>query len=267
MFKDYKKTSMSLNQMLRDTQLVLRNLKQTLQQGFGYSVFDNEQIIDKYSKFVKKWKEIGKPELYFLALDIKKCYDSINAQKLLELFLQTDLLDYSYLINKYLLLARNKKSFAKNDSATLPQYFNLRERVYAVSLRDKQKMRQGFNEKLKDSRPAIIINMANCKLITKNEMNAMIQHVCSENFIQFENRYFQQKYGIPQGLNISSVLCSFYFSHLEMECTKFLREQEDSNSIYLLMRLTDDYIFITNRRENSIQLIDNLYQCSKLNKF
>lgn len=52
-----------------------------------------------------------------------------------------------------------------------------------------------------------------------------------------------------------------------MECTKFLREQEDGNSIYLLMRLTDDYIFITNRRENSIQLIDNLYQCSKLNKF
>lgn len=87
---------MSLNQMLRDTQLVLRNLKQTLQQGFGYSVFDNEQIIDKYSKFVKKWKEIGKPELYFLALDIKKCYDSINAQKLLELFLQTDLLVSSH---------------------------------------------------------------------------------------------------------------------------------------------------------------------------
>jgi telomerase reverse transcriptase len=45
-----------------------------------------------------------------------------------------------------------------------------------------------------------------------------------------------QKLGIPQGLNVSGVLCSLYFAYLEKKGVKV----EEG----LLMRLTDDYLYI-----------------------
>jgi len=42
----------TLNQILSDTQLVLRNLKDILGQKFGYCIFDNNQIMRKYEAFV-----------------------------------------------------------------------------------------------------------------------------------------------------------------------------------------------------------------------
>lgn len=74
---------LSLNKILNDVHIVLRNLKEKLSREFGFSVFDNDQISQKYYEFVKNWREIGKPKLYFLTMDIKKCYDSIDKNKLL----------------------------------------------------------------------------------------------------------------------------------------------------------------------------------------
>lgn len=74
---------LSLNKILNDVHIVLRNLKEKLSREFGFSVFDNDQISKKYYEFVKNWREIGKPKLYFLTMDIKKCYDSIDKNKLL----------------------------------------------------------------------------------------------------------------------------------------------------------------------------------------
>lgn len=74
---------LSLNKILNDVHIVLRNLKEKLSSEFGFSVFDNDQISKKYYEFVKNWREIGKPKLYFLTMDIKKCYDSIDKNKLL----------------------------------------------------------------------------------------------------------------------------------------------------------------------------------------
>jgi telomerase reverse transcriptase len=78
------KLTLNLNQILNDTQLVLRNLKNILGQKFGYCVFDNRQVAQKYDAFVQKWRSKGCPRLSFFALDIKKCYDSINPEKLLQ---------------------------------------------------------------------------------------------------------------------------------------------------------------------------------------
>lgn len=46
----------TLNQILSDTQLVLRNLKNILGNEGGYCIFDNKQISRKYKRFIKKWR-------------------------------------------------------------------------------------------------------------------------------------------------------------------------------------------------------------------
>lgn len=40
----------------------------------------------KLEDFVYEWKSKGKPKLYAATLDIKKCYDSVNLEKLLKFF-------------------------------------------------------------------------------------------------------------------------------------------------------------------------------------
>ncbi|KRX07709.1 hypothetical protein PPERSA_11258 [Pseudocohnilembus persalinus] len=268
----------NINQILQDPQLVLRNLKQILSQNGRYSVFDNSQIFKKFQNFIQNWTEIGKPQLYVLSLDIQKCYDSIDQQKLLKIFEQTDLIDPSYLINKYILFTRNKRplNLQQKGKKDLKYYYNLRERACAVSLFDIQNLKQGgFQEQEKDQRPQIIINQGKCKAITKDQIYSMLKHVCGQQIIQFENKLFIQKFGIPQGLNVSSVLCSFYFNHIEQKLTisqqqkQELKQKNKSNNniISLLMRLTDDYIFLSNDKEQAANFKKEIEMLGKDNKF
>jgi len=82
----------TMNQLLSDSHIVLRTLKNKLGEVLGFSVFDNFQIFRKYQEFCKSWDAIGRPKLYFVTMDIKKCYDSIETPKLLKFLRQTSLL-------------------------------------------------------------------------------------------------------------------------------------------------------------------------------
>lgn len=81
-----------------------------------------------------------------------------------------------------------------------------------------------------------------------------------------KNEYFSQKRGIPQGLNISSVLCSFYFSHLEKNTLDFAYK-EYPNSLNMSMRLIDDYLLITTEKDIATKFLNKLLECSKENDF
>jgi hypothetical protein len=44
---------------------------------------------------------------------------------------------------------------------------------------------------------------------------------------------------------VSGVLSSLYYGTLEEEFTKFLKDETNESQLHVLMRLTDDYLFIT----------------------
>ena len=124
----------NLNQILADTQLVLRNLKNLLGQKIGFCIFDNKQISKKYDAFVEKWRQKGCPQLVYFTLDIKKCYDSIDTRKLIKIIQDTPYIEPLYLLVKYLRLYRNKKPLQQIQ--TIPNYFNFKERAHAVSIKN-----------------------------------------------------------------------------------------------------------------------------------
>lgn len=94
------KKKLSLNKILIDTHIVLRNLKEELYEKMGFSVFDNDQISRKYEMFVQKWRENKQPNLYFLTMDIKKCYDSIDKNRLLFQIENSDFLVFFFSLVK-----------------------------------------------------------------------------------------------------------------------------------------------------------------------
>lgn len=73
------------------------------------------------------------------------------------------------------------------------------------------------------------------------------QHVF-EHVLHIRGAPFLQGTGIPQGSIVSTALCNYYFGHLETQgpLTKFLDgTKRESGAHCLLMRLTDDFLFIT----------------------
>lgn len=92
-FRD-KARKMSLNEILSDVHTVLRSFKEKLGESQAFAVFDNEQIARKYREFVEKWRAQGenRKKLWFLTMDIRKCYDSIEANRLLAMIKDGDLL-------------------------------------------------------------------------------------------------------------------------------------------------------------------------------
>lgn len=90
----------------------------------GYCIFDNRQIANKYDAFIRKWRQQGEPPLAYFTLDIKKCYDSIDTNRLMTIIKETKFIEDMYLIVRYYRLYRNKKPLTKNKA--LPFYFNIK---------------------------------------------------------------------------------------------------------------------------------------------
>jgi telomerase reverse transcriptase len=72
--------------------------------------------------------------------------------------------------------------------------------------------------------------------ISKHTIIENLHLLCSGSIINYKKQYWLQKMGIPQGLNVSGVLCSLYFGTLE---TQYVKVKDG-----VLMRLTDDYIYL-----------------------
>lgn len=237
----------NLNQLLQDTQLVLRNLKEIVGVKFGFCVFDNRHISRKYDAFVRKWREQGRPELSFFTLDIKKCYDSICPSRLLEMIKDTPLIEDLYLIIKYQRMYRNKRPLSSQRS--IEHSFNLRERECAMSLHD------DLLKIIEDAcPPAVHVFLPRQRNISRQEIIEKLAHICEQSYISFGRKRWRQTFGIPQGLNVSSVLCSLYFAYLE---SQYVTVKEG-----ILMRLTDDYLYIGPKHEAEV-VLRQLFICAE----
>ena len=89
--------------------MMLKNLKSKMfKHNFGFAVFSYDDIMKKYEKFVEKWKQNGQPKLYFVSMDIEKCYDNVDAEKVVSMLQKTDLLEKEYfIINCFVLKRKN----------------------------------------------------------------------------------------------------------------------------------------------------------------
>ena len=75
--------------------------------------------------------------------------------------------------------------------------------------------------------------------------------------VSFNKNLFHQIKGIPQGLNVSYILNSFYFSELESAIggINFIKDVP----VTVCMRLTDDYLFITQNKDIALKLMKKLF--------
>ena len=74
--------------------------------------------------------------------------------------------------------------------------------------------------------------------------------------------FYRQKVGIPQGSVVSTVLCNMFYAHLEKKKLPFLQDADG-----ILLRLIDDFLFITMNRDHAQQFLQLMHDGKKTLKF
>ncbi|XP_014672706.1 PREDICTED: telomerase reverse transcriptase-like [Priapulus caudatus] len=155
--------------------------------------------------------------LYFVKLDIEKCYDSILVPKLRSIL---------YKIFK-------GKSYSISNSCEM----KLRAQTPALMFKKECYLTSDMTAETS------IINIIAEKEMYYNAHDTVYGQKCRK-------KYYRQTRGICQGSNISSALCEIYYGDMESNCFNWGACSED-----LLMRRADDFLYVTESRYDAVMFL------------
>nr|ABU88719.1 telomerase reverse transcriptase [Strongylocentrotus purpuratus] len=252
-----EKKGLSVRLLLQDLFDVLTYHKINQPSVMGSSLLGIDGIYHKVLKFIKDRKERKDTRpLYFVKIDIEKCYDSIKHSKLLQIIsmlLQGHDKPDEYQLQRYVTVTR-----AASASTGL-QKRSHRHVTTELSSFHRQLIQMAQHGKIKN---AIIINQVHTVKVTpKDLLQRLKQHVMAD-VVKSGRKYYWRQDGISQGSILSSLLCSFFYAHLE-RCYLSDIDQEG-----LMMRLIDDFLLITPHHDKAQRFLQLLlsgvkqYGCS-----
>lgn len=240
----------------------------------GYAVFDNYQIFDKYSQFKGKWEADNKPEISYSTMDIQKCYDSVDLDRLFEMLRQENVFKNFYLISEFYKVMRNrryafrvKKDSGKSDKFKLSSLFIFKQRNSAVPLKEAKDASSIIQDEPLKEGFTIFLDRPRKRLVSKEDLLESIKFVCYQVRIRFGNQVYRLKKGLPQGLSISSVLSSFYYAVLERQYLDTIYDGKRLGENELILRLTDDYLILSEKEEDIKVILDKLLECASESNF
>ncbi|XP_071797904.1 telomerase reverse transcriptase-like [Asterias amurensis] len=218
---------------------VLRMFRHHTPSQLGSSLFGVSDAYPKWKRFVSETRKQSDRPLYFVKVDIMECFDSIPHSELRGVIanvLRAKHDRYWFVIYNYATVAnyrgQPRKRFHRNA-------FLMTQFVDPLSLLLLQMAKE---ERLKNT---IFVNrVTSFRTTAETLLNTMSQHV-EWNIVKFAGSHFLKKKGIPQGSIISSFLCNYFYAAMEKEHLPYYGKDE------LLMRLLDDFLFVTPHLENA----------------
>ncbi|XP_065869948.1 telomerase reverse transcriptase [Euphorbia lathyris] len=242
----------SVNCVLRDTYAVLKGIQLKEPDKLGSSVFDYNDIYGKLCLFMIGLKNGGStmPNVFIVISDVSKAFDSVDQDKLLRV-MKDVIVEDEYLLQQSSQVVSTKKSFWVNQNLILADS-NL-----SCSLTKLSSARFG-------SLHTLLVNQGLSRYIKKEKLFFNLNEHVKHNILQLNEAFYLQGIGIPQGSILSSLLCSLYYGHLERNVVfPFLEKtcepttetsSEDRvipSSCYTLLRLIDDFCFISTSKEQA----------------
>ncbi|CAN8300216.1 unnamed protein product [Cochlearia groenlandica] len=251
-------SSSSRLQSLRDTHAVLKDIQLKEPDILGSSVFDHDDFYRNLGPYLINLRsQSGQlPPLFFVVADVLKAFDSIDQGKLLNV-MQCVLKD-EYILNKCKLVCCGKSSHWVNN--------------ILVSSDKNAKFSRFTSIVPFNALRSIMVDQGENYLLKKKDLMLWIQNVLKNNMLKMDKSFYVQIAGIPQGHRLSSLLCCFYYGHLERTLIyPFLEEASKDVSTkecnrkkeliitpmsYKLLRFIDDYLFVSTSRDQA----SNFYQ-------
>ncbi|KAF8102970.1 hypothetical protein N665_0189s0024 [Sinapis alba] len=245
-------SSSSRLQSLRDTHAVLKDIQLKEPDVLGSSVFDHDDFYRNLGPYLihLRSRSAEPPPLFFVVADVFKAFDSIDQDKLLD-FVRCNLKD-EHILKRCRLICCGKKSRWENN--------------ILVST-DKNATVSRFTSTVPyNALQSIIVDEGENHLVRKNDLMLWINNMLKNNMLQLDKSVYVQIEGIPQGHRLSSLLCCFYYGHLERtliypfleEASRvaFAKECDGEKELitppsYKLLRFIDDYLFVSTSRDQA----------------
>ncbi|KAL8717849.1 MAG: hypothetical protein Q9181_008274 [Wetmoreana brouardii] len=195
----------------------------------------------------------GMSPLYFAKVDVQSCFDTIpqrGALKVMEKLASEDV----YRIARH---AQIKASDAGRSSSNL--YAQAKPaRKFLASAHPPLDFRS-FDEIVDENlavekkNTVFVDNVLRTAHKKQKLLNLLKDHV-ERNIVKIGKKFFRQKEGIPQGSVLSSLLCNCFYAKLESEHLPFV-----SKTSAVLMRLIDDFLFITTCKQDAIWFLQIMH--------
>lgn len=234
----------------------------------------------KASGSSKKPSKTAEKKLYFVKLDVRCAFDSIDQAKLLGIIEQIlrkgeDEQTEGYRIHRFAKLmpsaVHEPRSAAAHASGA-----NNAGAAGAVPSRAAHPRPSGTKREFvrlarPDSEHIDFIDLASSLAVSLHDvvfvdnvsyryestsliLKLLRQHV-TENLIKIGKEFYRQRVGIPQGSSLSTLLCSFFYAGMEAQdpFLRSLRNGGTSDKKCLLMRYTDDFLLITTSKRQAKQ--------------
>jgi telomerase reverse transcriptase len=245
----------STNTTLANTFQVLRYEYERKPETFGAGQAGLNGVFPIFKSFLSKvrckqkpWSKKTKKQLYFVSVDIQKCYDNVNQARLHQII--NDIVhDDQYLIQRHSVL-HPFHSLGRPVWKTVRMVGGLQEHemFHALSAR--------LSPQYTDS---VFSNGIGSVITNKQDIMSLLKEHLQSNLVAMPGRYgkrfFLQTSGIPQGSVLSSFLCNFYYAKMETEILGSLLEDASECT---LIRLTDDFIFITTDRNQAETFLEKM---------
>ncbi|KAL1981064.1 hypothetical protein VTN96DRAFT_3129 [Rasamsonia emersonii] len=183
----------------------------------------------------------GKPQLYFVKLDIQSCFDTIPQPRLLAL-IEKVVCEATYHVTKHVEVrppdGYNNSLWPGEESRHGKPIRKFVSK--AVAANDILSTPDAASGK----RNTVFVDTAVAKRHDADDLLDLLEEHVRNNLVKIGKKYFRQRNGIPQGSVLSALLCNFFYGELEREVLGFL-----SCDDALLLRLVDDFLLITSRAD------------------
>lgn len=194
-------------------------------------------------------RHLSDSPLYFAKVDVQSCFDTIPQARVLSM-IETLMSTEAYYTGKHvevsLLGALQRLDGEYVNPLPLKRYV-----AHSGAAADVASFGQLVQDKLAGAKAnTIFINTSLQRYETRDDLMQLLREHVQRNLVKIGKKYYRQKSGIPQGSVLSSILCNFFYAELERDVLGFVL---DENS--LLLRLLDDFLLITIRKEIAEQFV------------
>ncbi|KAF7697609.1 Telomerase reverse transcriptase [Cucumispora dikerogammari] len=234
MSKSYKPDTISANNTLKQTFLFLKH------QTLG----EENNLMNGFYKYGSIWhalSHLNQKNKIIIKIDAVKCFDNIN-REIIKRVMADLLTDDTY----------EMKIFKK-----LPIIQNETTEFIINKLLKKDYVKQ-INDQIFVKDSDIGISEEEILKISKDELLKNIKKLCNRVVIESKNKYYIKKTGIPQGANLSNILCLIFFAYLD--CRFFNQIFKKSK----IIRYYDDMLIIS---EDLCELKNFILKKEELEKF
>ena len=254
----------SINSIMKPVHDMLKYEKTLQSDRLGGALFSVGEMYPRLKSFKENLFRNGRPpsHLYFVKVDVRSCFDTIPQTKVVEL-IETLASQDSYRIGRHTEIrpAEGHGHHRHRDHHTSahavssrPGHGKARRRfhTHAHGSSDFVTFSSTVNDVYAlDKRHSIFVDQVVRRTHTRDDLLNLLDEHVRHNLVKIGKKIYRQKAGIPQGSVVSSLLCNFFYADFERSRLGFLSSDDGS----LLLRLIDDFLLITTKREHAMRFL------------